>query len=850
MSVPNQTPYIIYNANGLTTVFPFEFYIINAGDIQVSINGEVITTGYSVSGAGNVSGSDIIFLTPPANGTVVMLERVVPTYRLTDYQDNGDLLADTVNKDFDRLWMAIQRSFIYLGLALRRPLFGGPFDAQGYRIAGLGDPINNQDAATKNYVDNVSLVRALRVPEIYVPVLPPVEQRANKLLAFNANGHPIVVLPESGSASDVMIELAKPTGAGLIGYKDGTVADALKYVVTPEMYGAVGDGVTNDVAAFEAAEADAFANNGMLEAHGTYGFSRGFQTRVPFDFSKAKFVIRDDWDGATARYLINYRDPDIYTATMTITAARGASSIPALNTLKNHCVYIESTTEIAYIRAGANIMKQDTVHLINGEVQGLPLVYDFNSSCKITALPLRNAEHVYMPEVVFGVIPATPINHILRIERSNVTSIGGKYDVRSQCVAQNRQAFNAFVNVTRYCYKTTVDGIEGHGWFTEDTGVTNPFSYAANLGGMYATAIRCSDPTIWGLVDGSVVKGMTIDSCMGARMGGHEDWYNLTIQNCTSYTRGFMIGSGRGHLRVLNCKHYYSTNVGNVIEFRYDYSNCCDGVIEVDGLDIYLAPNMQTFCSAIKFNVALTGSLYLSSSVEAKMCDMLTMNNITIHSDTLQANNFEVWNVFSNFTQLVRAPDKISLSNILGTGPVNTYVKISPCNPFYSTNSNMVGVTTDLLVNNFVSHDYVNVKQLDIRISDSDKPNVKNSYRFKFENVRGVHINSSMPSSWFFTFDNNCSIYRIDGSSISGMTDLASYTLNGSVVFGSQCRTNGGKIRLSSVDFTDTLSVGTISILGIKQSSGTTLKAGSIISGQTTLTATILMSYRDNSLYA
>lgn len=162
----------------------------------------------------------------------------------------------------------------------------------------------------------------------------------------------------------------------------------------------------------------------------------------------------------------------------------------------------------------------------------------------------------------------------------------------------------------------------------------------------------------------------------------------------------------------------------------------------------------------------------------------------------------------------------------------------------------MIGVTTDLLVNNFVSHDYANVKQLDIRISDSDKTNVKNSYRFKFKNVRGIHINSSMPSSWSLSFDNHCSIYRIDGSSISGMTDLASYTLNGSVVFGSQCRTNGGKIRLSSFDFTDTLSAVTISLLGIKQSSGTTLKAGSVISGQTTLTATILMSYRDNSLYA
>jgi hypothetical protein len=154
--------------------------------------------------------------------------------------------------------------------------------------------------------------------------------------------------------------LAGENGASMIGYKNGTVADALKYVVTPEMHGAVGDGVTNDVEAFEAAEADAFANNGMLEAHGTYGFSRGFQTRVPFDFSKAKFVIRDDWDGETARYLINYRDPDIYTATMSLTIAADATTIPELSLLRNHCVYIESTTENAYNRSGTLVKKGDT----------------------------------------------------------------------------------------------------------------------------------------------------------------------------------------------------------------------------------------------------------------------------------------------------------------------------------------------------------------------------------------------------------------------------------------------------------------------------------------------------------
>lgn len=211
MSVPNQTPYIIYNANGLTTVFPFEFYIINSGDIQVTINGTVVTSGYSVTGVGNIGGGDVTFITPPTSGSVVMLERVVPTYRLTDYQDNGDLLADTVNKDFDRLWMAIQRSFIYLGLALRRPLLGGPFNAEGYRVTGLADPVNDSDAVTKKYLNEVSLAKTLRTPE-NITSLPPVALRAGKLIGFDGYGNPIPVLPESGSAADVLLLLAAANG--------------------------------------------------------------------------------------------------------------------------------------------------------------------------------------------------------------------------------------------------------------------------------------------------------------------------------------------------------------------------------------------------------------------------------------------------------------------------------------------------------------------------------------------------------------------------------------------------------------------------------------------------------------
>ena len=155
MSVPDQTPYIIHNANGLTTVFAFEFYIIANSDLRVAVNGTDVTSGFTVSGAGNTHGGEITFNSSPASGNEILIERKISALRLTEYQNNGDFLAETVNKDFDRIWMSNKRSEIYLDLSLQRPLTGGEYDANGFQIKNLEKPIDAGDAATKEYSDEL-----------------------------------------------------------------------------------------------------------------------------------------------------------------------------------------------------------------------------------------------------------------------------------------------------------------------------------------------------------------------------------------------------------------------------------------------------------------------------------------------------------------------------------------------------------------------------------------------------------------------------------------------------------------------------------------------------------------------
>ena len=131
------------------------------------------------------------------------------------------------------------------------------YDALNSRIRNLRDPSQAQDAATKNCVDvqvsneasarilgdsalqnkiNANFQKTLRVPESNVDEIPSVSNRGGKVLAFNDLGKPIAVLPQSGSASDVLIQLAASNGSKLVGWNDTTVGDIMDRIVeSPQM---------------------------------------------------------------------------------------------------------------------------------------------------------------------------------------------------------------------------------------------------------------------------------------------------------------------------------------------------------------------------------------------------------------------------------------------------------------------------------------------------------------------------------------------------------------------------------------------------------------------------------------
>jgi hypothetical protein len=158
MAVPEGPTEKRYAANGVTTVFTIPFLLLASSDLKVYLNDLEVTSGFTLTGVG-LPQSTITFSSAPS-GTL-LLQLNVPFQRLNDYQENGDFLSSTVNRDFDRIWQALKQLLRYS----TRSLSLGFFDVDGngfYRAKGNGiinlASANEVDNAATNWKDVKDLV--------------------------------------------------------------------------------------------------------------------------------------------------------------------------------------------------------------------------------------------------------------------------------------------------------------------------------------------------------------------------------------------------------------------------------------------------------------------------------------------------------------------------------------------------------------------------------------------------------------------------------------------------------------------------------------------------------------------
>jgi hypothetical protein len=202
MTVTVQTPLTEYTAASGATVFATSFRLITPSDLTVLKNGVVITSGFTVTGFGQTATATVTFTTPMVGGEVIQLRRVIKLERQNNYQFEGDFQANVVNEDYDRLWMSQQDQEL---------------------------SIDENEAAAA-----ITELRNLRVPVgEALGEMPNAAACANKLLAMDSTGrNPIFVLPGTGTASEVLIQLANQINPALgdnqLGHYDSIAPAYLK----------------------------------------------------------------------------------------------------------------------------------------------------------------------------------------------------------------------------------------------------------------------------------------------------------------------------------------------------------------------------------------------------------------------------------------------------------------------------------------------------------------------------------------------------------------------------------------------------------------------------------------------
>ena len=165
---------VTYTGDGSTTQYSITFPFIDSTHIKAFIDGTQTT-------AFTISSSTLTFTSAPANASVVRIERQTPNdTRLVDFTDGSVLTESDLDKSADQNFYIAQEitddSNSKIGIGTDDKI-----DAQNKIIKNVANPVNNQDAVTKYYLENTWLSTANKT------ALTTVNSNISNINAVNSN---------------------------------------------------------------------------------------------------------------------------------------------------------------------------------------------------------------------------------------------------------------------------------------------------------------------------------------------------------------------------------------------------------------------------------------------------------------------------------------------------------------------------------------------------------------------------------------------------------------------------------------------------------------------------------------
>jgi len=109
-----------YRADGVQRAFGFDFAVFRPEDIEISLDGAVLSGGYTVA-IGSAGSGAVTLDVAPADGAAVVVQRRLLLRRETDFQEGGELRAKTLNDELDFQAAALQQVATAVARSLHLP---------------------------------------------------------------------------------------------------------------------------------------------------------------------------------------------------------------------------------------------------------------------------------------------------------------------------------------------------------------------------------------------------------------------------------------------------------------------------------------------------------------------------------------------------------------------------------------------------------------------------------------------------------------------------------------------------------------------------------------------------------